>query len=76
MPDSPASPVPVWNVKFLRDLRSLTPTRIAYISRASEEEVAQRAAECMADNEAARAEICRAILYPPILAERAEYWLD
>jgi hypothetical protein len=30
----------------------------------------------MADNEAARAEICRAILYPPILAEGAEYWLD
>jgi len=72
----PDEPMPVWSVKFFRDLRSLTPARIAYISRASEEEVAQRAAECMADNEAARAEICRAILYPPILAEGAEYWLD
>ena len=76
MTDDTAPPVPVWSVKFFRDLRSLTPTRLAYISRASEEEVAQRAAECMADNEAARAEICRAILHPPILAEGAEYWLD
>ena len=76
MPDEPASTVPVWSVKFFRDLRSLTPTRLAYISRASEEEVAQRAAECIADNEAARAEICRVLLNPPILAEGAEYWLD
>ena len=72
----PDEPMPVWSVKFFRDLRSLTPARIAYISRASEEEVAQRAAECMADNEAARAEICRVLLNPPILAEGAEYWLD
>ena len=72
----PDEPVPVWSVKFFRDLRSLTPTRMAYISRASEDEVAQRVVECMTDNEAARAEICRAILYPPILAEGAEYWLD
>jgi hypothetical protein len=76
MADKPAPPMPVWSVKFFRDLRSLTPTRTAYISRASEAEVAKRAAECMADNEAARAEIYRAILYPPILAEGAEYWLD
>jgi hypothetical protein len=49
---------------------------MAYISRASEDEVAQRVVECMADNEAARAEICRVLLNPPILAEGAEYWLD
>jgi len=72
----PDEPVPVWSVKFFRDLRSLTPTRMAYISRASEDEIAQRVAECMADNEAARAEICRVLLNPPILAEGAEYWLD
>ena len=76
MPNSPAPPVPVWSVKFFRDLRSLTPARIAYISRASEEEVGQRALECMANEEAARVEICRALLNPPILADGAEYWLD
>jgi hypothetical protein len=54
----------------------LTPTRLAYISRSSEEEVAQRALECMADEEAARVEICRVLLDPPILASGAEYWLD
>jgi hypothetical protein len=43
MPDDTALPVPVWSVKFFRDLRSLTPTRLAYISRFSEAEVAQRA---------------------------------
>jgi hypothetical protein len=68
--------MPVWAVKFFPDLRSLTPTRIAYISRASEEEVAQRALECMADNEACRIEISRVILHPLILADGAEYWLD
>jgi hypothetical protein len=72
----PDEPVPVWSVKFFRDLTGLTPTRMAYISRASEDEIAQRVAECMADNEAARAEICRVLLNPPILAEGAEYWLD
>ena len=72
----PDEPVPVWSVKFFRDLTGLTPTRMAYISRASEDEVAQRVVECMADNEAARAEICRVLLNPPILAEGAEYWLD
>ena len=72
----PDEPMPVWSVKFFRDLRSLSPTRMAYVSRTSEEEVARRAAECMADNEAARAEICRVLLNPPILAEGAEYWLD
>ena len=76
MADKPAPPMPVWSVKFFRDLRSLSPTRMAYVSRTSEEEVARRAAECMADNEAARAEICRVLLNPPILAEGAEYWLD
>ena len=68
--------MPVWSVKFFRDLRSPTPTRIAYISRASEGEVAQRAFESMADNEAARVEICRVLLNPPILADGEEYWLD
>ena len=72
----PDEPVPVWSVKFFRDLTGLTPPRMAYISRASEDEIAQRVAECMADNEAARAEICRVLLNPPILAEGAEYWLD
>jgi hypothetical protein len=76
MPDEPTPPLPVWSVKFFRDLRSLTPTRMAYISRASEEEVTQRAAECMADEEAARVEICRVLLNPPVLADGAEYWLD
>ena len=76
MPDEPAPPLPVWSVKFFRDLRSLTPTRMAYISRASEEEVAKRVRECMADNEACRIEICRALLHPLILADGAEYWLD
>ena len=68
MPDSPARPVPVWRVKFFRDLRSLTPTRIAYISRASEVEVAERAYECMADEEACRVGICRIVVGSPILA--------
>jgi hypothetical protein len=76
MPDDVAPPVPVWSVKFFRDLRSLTPTRLAYISRSSEAEVAQRAFECMADEEAARVEICRVVLTPPILADGAEYWFD
>ena len=76
MPDDTAPPVPLWSVKFFRDLRSLTRTRLAYISRSSETEVAQRAAECMADEEATRVEICRVLLLPPILAEGAEYWLD
>jgi len=76
MPDDAAPPVPVWSVKFFRDLRSLTPTRLAYISRSCEAEVAQRALECMADEEAARVEICRVLLNPPILASGAEYWLD
>jgi hypothetical protein len=77
MPDDySARPVPVWSVKFFRDLRSLTPTRLAYISRASEEEVAQRAFESMAGEEVARVEICRVLLNPPILADGAEYWLD
>jgi hypothetical protein len=30
----------------------------------------------MANEEAARVEICRALLNPPILADGAEYWLD
>ena len=73
----PDDPVPrVWNVMFFHDLRSLTPTRLAYISRSSEAEVAQRAAECVVDGETARVEICPVILHPPILAEGAEYWLD
>jgi len=71
-----ASTARVWSVEFVNDLRSLTPTRLAYISRSSEAEVAQCAAECMADEEAARVEICRVLLLPPILAEGAEYWLD
>ena len=74
MPDDTAPPLPVWSVKFFSDLRSLTPTRLAYISRCSD--VAQRALECMADEETARVEICRVILNPPILADGAEYWLD
>ena len=76
MPDDAAPPVPVSSVKFFRDLRSLTPTRLAYISRCSEAEVAQRALECMADEEAAKVEICRVLLNQPILADGAEYWLD
>ena len=76
MPDDAAPSVPVWSVKFFRDLRSLTPTRLAYISRSSEAEVAQRALECMADEEAARVEICCVLLNPPILADGAEYWFD
>lgn len=76
MPDEPAPPMSVWSLKFFRDLRSQTPTRLGYISRASEDEVAQRVVECMADNEAVRVEICRVILHPLILAEGAEYWLD
>jgi hypothetical protein len=76
MSDDAASPMPVWSVKFFRDLRSLTPTRMAYISRASEEEVSQRVRECVADEEVGRIEICSVILHPPILADGAEYWLD
>jgi hypothetical protein len=76
MTDDTAPPVPVWSMKFFRDLRSLTPTRLAYISRASEAEVAQRALECMPDEEATRIEICRVLLNPLILADGAEYWLD
>ena len=68
--------MPVWTVKFFRDLRSQTPTRLGYISRASEAEVEQLARERMADEEAVRIEICRVILHPLILAEGAEYWLD
>jgi len=76
MTDDTAPPVPVWSVKFFSDLRSPTPTRLAHISRSSEADVAERALECMADEEAARVEICRVILNPPILADGAEYWLD
>ena len=49
MPDDASPPVPVWSLKFFHDLRSLTPSRLAYISRSSEAEVAKRALECMAD---------------------------
>ena len=35
--------MPVWSVKFFRDLRSQTPTRLGYISLASEAEVDQLA---------------------------------
>ena len=76
MPDDPAHSMPVWSVKFFRDLRSLTPTRIGYISRASEAEVEKLALERMADEEACRVEICRVLLHPLILADGAEYWLD
>jgi hypothetical protein len=76
MTDDTAPPMPVWSVKFFRDLRTLTPTRLAYISRSCEAEVVQRALESMADEEAARLEICRVLLNPPILADGAEYWLD
>ena len=68
--------MPVWSVKFFRDLRSQAPTRLGYISRTSEAEVKQLALERMADEEAVRVEICRVILHPLILAEGAEYWLD
>ena len=76
MPDDTVPLVPTWSVKFFSDLRGLTPTRLAYISRSCEADVAQRALECMADEEAVRVEICRVILNPQILAEGAEYWLD
>ena len=76
MPGDTAPPVPVWSVKYFRDLRSLTPTRIGYISRASEAEVGKLALEHMGDEEACRIEICRVILHPLILADGAEYWLD
>ena len=76
MPDNAARSMPVWSVKFFRDLRSLTPVRMAYISRACEEEAAKRALECTAGEEVGRIEICSVILYPPILADGAEYWLD
>ena len=39
MPDGFAPPMPVWSLKFFHDLRSQTPTRLGYISRASEAEV-------------------------------------
>ena len=68
--------MPVWSVKFYRDLRSQTPTRLGYISCASEAEVEQLALERMADEDACRVEICRVVLHPLILAEGAEYWLD
>jgi hypothetical protein len=68
--------MPVWSVKFFRDLRSQIPTRLGYISRASEAEVEQLALERMADEEATRVEICRVLLHPLILADGAEYWLD
>jgi len=76
MPNDFAAPMPVWSVKFFRDLRSQAPTRIGYISRASEAEVEKLAFERMADEEACRVEICRVILHPLILAAGAEYWLD
>jgi hypothetical protein len=68
--------MPVWAVKFFRDLRSQTPTRLGYISRASEAEVEALVLERMAGEDACRVEICRVILHPLILAEGAEYWLD
>jgi hypothetical protein len=68
--------MPVWSLKFFHDLRSQTPTRLGYISRASEAEVEKLALERMADEEVCRVEICRVILHPLILADGAEYWLD
>ena len=76
MPDDIAPPMPIWSVKFFRDLRSLAPTRIGYISRASETEVENLALERMGDEEACRVEICRVLLHPLILSDGAEYWLD
>jgi hypothetical protein len=69
-------PMPVWSVKFFRDLRSQSPTRLGYVSRPSEAEIEKLARERMADEEACRVEICRVVLHPLILAEGAEYWLD
>ena len=68
--------MPVWSVKFFRDLRSQSPTRLGYVSRPSEAEIEKLARERMADEEACRVEICRVVLHPLILAEGAEYWLD
>ena len=68
--------MPVWAVKFFRDLRSQAPNRLGYISCASEAEVERLARERMADEEAVRVEICRVVLHPLILGEGAEYWLD
>ena len=65
----------MWSGEF-RDLRSLAPTRMGYISRPSEAEVEKLALERMADEETCRIEICRVILHPLILADGAEYWLD
>ena len=76
MPDDAAPPVPVSSVKFFRDLRSLTPTRLAYISRCSEAEVAQRALECMADKRRLASRFVASSSTRPILADGAEYWLD
>ena len=76
MPDDTNASMPVWIVKFFRDLRSLAPTRIGYISHTSEAGVQKLALERMADEEACRIEICRVILHPLILADGAEYWLD
>ena len=61
-----APPMPIWSVKFFRDLRSQTPTRLGYISRASEAEVEQLALERMDDEDACRVEICRVLLHPLI----------
>jgi hypothetical protein len=68
--------MPVWSVKFFRDLRSQTPTRLGYVSRGSEEEVEQLALDRMADEDACRVEICRVVPHPLILGDGAEYWLD
>jgi hypothetical protein len=76
VPDAAAPTLPVWSVKFFRDLRSQTPTRLGYVSRASEAEVERLVHERMADEEACRVEICRVVLHPLILADGAEYRLD
>src|SRR5215471_21736719 len=47
-------PMPVWSVKFFRDLRSQAPARIGYVSRGSEAEVEKLALERMGDEEACR----------------------
>ena len=77
MPGDTAPPVPVWSVKFFRDLRSLTSTRLAYISRAPQKlklPIAPSNAWPMKRRLASR--FVASSSTRPILADGAEYWLD
>jgi hypothetical protein len=67
---------PVWAVKFFRDHKSVTPSRVAYMSYGTEDEVLQQARGGMEQEEACRVEIGLVALDRPMVAFGQFFYLD